>query len=256
MYGPVTADARPFCRRVAHHAGHGPGPAGRTVGPVLRPVQLRGRDREAGAEPAAGADHVVRPVGQRPGARAAPADQRAADAAAGRGRAAADAAPFHQVEAQTGVPHVVEPGGLRGRRQDGQPVLAGVAAHRRRPVRQQPRVARAHALQAHRQVAAPAADRAQSDRHRVSSHRAAAAAAADAECRRRRRRRSPGQKTEKQETLTAATANGLRCIHINITLLNFAAKTIIFFFFFISNIIYYETILYVFGFGKAEISFG
>lgn len=195
-----------FCRRVAHHAGHGPGPAGRTVGQVLRPVQLRGRDREAGAEPAAGADHVVRPVGQRPGARAAPADQRPADAAAGRGRAAADAAPLHQVEAQAGVPHVVEPGGLAGRRQDGlQPVLAGVAAHRRRPVRQQPRAARAHARQAHGQVAAPAADRAQSDRHRVPSQRAADVRSAVAE---RRRRRSPGQKTEKQETLTAATRTG------------------------------------------------
>lgn len=188
-----------FRRRVAHHAGHGTGPPGRTVGPVLRPVQLRGRHRETGPEPVAGADYVVRPVGQRPGTGAAPVGQRPADAARAGRRATADAAPVHQVQAETGVPHVVQP----GRRDDGvgggghgRPVFAGVAAHRRRPVRQQPGAARAHARQANGQVAAPAADRAQGDRHRTSGHRRRTAAGDGDDGRGRAR-----QKAQEQETM-------------------------------------------------------
>jgi len=84
------------------------------VGQILRPVQLRRRNRETGAQPTAGTDDVVRPVGQRPGAGAAHADQRPADAAAGRvrgGHAPAcghAAPPLDQVETEAGVPHVVQ----------------------------------------------------------------------------------------------------------------------------------------------------
>lgn len=159
------------CRRFTHHAGHRSGPAGRTVGQILRPVQLRGRDRETGAQPAAGTDDVVRPVGQRPGVGAAHADQRPADAAAGRVRCGHSPAcghaapPLDQVEIKACVPHVVQ---SRLDRRHRQPVFAGIAAHRCSPVRKQPRFACAHARQAHGQVVAQTFDRAQGDRHRAA----------------------------------------------------------------------------------------
>lgn len=147
------------------------------MGQILRPVQLRGRDREAGPEPVAGTDNVVRPVGQRPRAGPASAGQRQADATAGGVHAASGqhAAPLDQVEAEASVPHVVQPGLKRRWRRHGQPILAGVSAHGRRVVRQQPRVARAHAHQAHGQVVAKTVDRAQGHRDRVARCPAAAA---------------------------------------------------------------------------------
>jgi len=172
------------------------------VGQILRPVQLRGRDRETGPEPATGTDDVVRPVGQRPGAGPAHADQRPADAATGRvggGHAPAcrhAAPPLDQVETEAGVPHVVQ---SRFDRRHRQPVFAGVATHRRCVVRQQPRVTGAHARQAHGQVAAQTADRAQGDRHRT----ARSTPAADARPVVPERRRFPEQKTEKQKTMMA-----------------------------------------------------
>jgi len=124
---------------------------------------LRGRDRETGAQPTAGTDDVVRPVGQRPGAGAAHADQRPADAATCRVRGGHAPAcghatpPLDQVETEAGVPHVVQ---SRLDRRHRQPVFAGVATHRRGPVRKQPRVAGTHARQAHGQVVAQTVDRA------------------------------------------------------------------------------------------------
>jgi len=170
------------------------------MGQVLRPVQLRGRDRKAGTQPAARADDVVRPVGQRPGARPASAGQRPIDATAGgHGGAPAGrhATPFDQVEAETGVPHVVQSGLVVGdRRLHGQPVLAGVAADGRRAVRQWPRVARAHARQADGQVVAQTVDRAQSDHHGATGTAAPAVLHPFVQ----RRRRFPEQKTKEQKT--------------------------------------------------------
>lgn len=156
-------------RRVAHDAGHRPGPTGRTVGQILRSVQLRGRDRETGPESTAGADDVVRPVGQRPGAGSAPVGQRPANATAGRSAAAGlrAATPLDQVEVETSVPHVVQPR-LVSPPRHGQPILVGVAIDRRSPVRQQSCAARAHSHQTDGQVVAEAADRAQSDGHRTA----------------------------------------------------------------------------------------
>jgi len=151
------------------------------VGQILRPVQLRGRHREVGAQPIAGTDDVVRPVGQRSGTGPSHADQRPADAAAGRvrgGHAPARghaAPPVDQVQAEAGVSHVVQSG--LDRRRHRQPVFAGVAAHRRGPVRQQPRVARAHPRETNGQVVAQTVDRAKGDRHRVAGTGAAAASA-------------------------------------------------------------------------------
>lgn len=149
------------------------------MGQILRPVQLRGRDREVGAQPIAGTDDVVRPVGQRSGTGPSHADQRPTDAAAGRvrgGHAPARghaAPPVDQVQAEAGVPHVVQ---SRLDRRHRQPVFAGVAAHRRGPVRQQPRVARAHPRETHGQVVAQTVDRAKGDRHRFAGTGAASPA--------------------------------------------------------------------------------
>lgn len=179
------------------------------MGQILRPLQLRGRDRETGAQPATGADDVVRSLGQRPGARASPAGQRQADAAAGshdaptcrRRRSTKPSPPsLDQVEAEAGVPDVVEPG-LR----HGQPVFAGVAAHGRRALRQQPRVARAHARQTHGQVVAQTIDRAQGDRHRASERTADGRRVAERVFRRRGRTK---QKTQEQKTMMIQRANG------------------------------------------------
>jgi len=111
------------------------------MGQVLRPIQLRGRDRETSPQPTTGTDNVVRPVGQRPGARSAyAAGQRQTDATAGgrgdvpvRGRGATPSS-FDQVEAEASVSHVVQSRLVH--RHGLQPVLAGVAANGRRPVRQ------------------------------------------------------------------------------------------------------------------------
>jgi len=174
------------------------------VGQILRPVQLRGRDRETSAQPTPGTDDVVRPVGQRPGVGPAHADQRPADAAAGRvggGHAAARGhatPPLDQVETEACVPHVVQ---SRLDRRHGQPVFAGVAAHRRGPVRKQSRVACAHARQAHGQVVAQTVDRAKGDRHRNARTAPTAAAAANARSVVTERRRFSEQKTEEQKTM-------------------------------------------------------
>lgn len=202
-----------FSRRIAHHAGHRSGPASRTVGQILWSVQLRGRDRETSAQSTPGTDDVVRSVGQRPGVGPAHVDQRPADAAAGRvggGHAAARGhatPPLDQVETEACVPHVVQ---SRLDRRHGQPVFAGVAAHRCGPVRKQSRVAGAHARQAHGQVVAQTVDRAKGDRHRnARTAPPAAAAAANAGSVVTERRRFSEQKTEEQKTMMVIITDGV-----------------------------------------------
>lgn len=159
------------------------------MGPILRPVQLRGRDRETGPEPTPRANNVVRPMGQRPGARSAFVGQRQADATAGgRTTARRHATALDQVEAEACVSNLVQ-SGLDRHRQP--PILAGVAAHGRRSLRQQPRIARPHAFEANGQIVAQAAHGAQGDRDRATRTANGRYASAT------ERRRFPKQKTEK-----------------------------------------------------------